>query len=178
MEKNQESRRRILVEIAPSRKNWAEQITPYTSLIISIFAIGLSVWSAAETRNHNKLTAKPIVAFFREGGGLHSDLGISILNNGTGLAIIKEIRIFLDGEQMKDWESVTERTRKIFHTTPANRMYLNGLFLRGGDNLALYYIGKNDVADIDEFKKLIFERVLVVSKVCSVYEECEYVTSH
>ena len=137
-DKTDQDARRILVELVPSQKKWVEKTMPYSSLVISIVAIVLSIWSAIETRHHNRLGATASVSFFLQSTYADKEVGIIIENAGSGAAKISEIKIYFDGRRINHWSDLESPTRHIFQTKlPVYKNYPVGLTLRPGDRNAL-----------------------------------------
>ena len=80
----------------------AHMPTPYDStnlveivaLATAVVALAATIWQAAITRQHNKLSVRPVLTLHRrEIDGL-----IELKNNGFGPAIIRKYEIYKDGE--------------------------------------------------------------------------------
>ncbi len=170
--------RRVLVELAPSAKTRFEKISSYSAFVISVAAIVISVRSAIETRHHNKLSVKPNVIFLIQGSSADPEVGIFVDNGGLGPAQIMETRIYLDGEQIHHWQDITKRMSDYWTAGTPTWFYSDRPYtLRTGQNRGLYYVAPKHVANWEGFNKLIWNRIFVISKVCSMYDECEYVCS-
>ena len=63
------------------------------TLIIALCALAATIWQAAISRKHNKLSVRPVLTLYR----LDIDGVIYIKNNGSGPAIVKEYEIWKDG---------------------------------------------------------------------------------
>ncbi|WGF93987.1 hypothetical protein [Aequorivita marisscotiae] len=76
--------------------------------IIAIIALGISIWQGIVTRNHNKLSVKPILHFtsgplpYENDGNIVYQ--ISIGNDGLGPAIIKSYKILYDSVEITSKE--------------------------------------------------------------------------
>ena len=64
------------------------------ALVTAVVALAATIWQAAITRQHNKLSVRPVLTLHRrEIDGL-----IELKNNGFGPAIIQSYEIYKDGE--------------------------------------------------------------------------------
>lgn len=170
--------RRLLVELAPTPKSRFEKISSYSAFIISVAAIAISVWSAIETRGHNKLSVKPNVIFVTQSSSADPEIGIFVENNGLGPAQIMETRIYLDGKQIHHWQDITDRMPGYWTDGAPTWFFSTRPYtLRSGEHRGLYYVAPKHVANGEGFNDLIWNRIFVISKVCSMYDECEYVCS-
>jgi hypothetical protein len=168
--------RRILVELAPTPKSIFEKISSYSAFLISVAAIIISIWSAIETRHHNKLSVKPNVVFVTHSSSADPQIGIFLQNNGLGPAQITETRIYLDGKQIRHWQEISDRMSGYWKEGSPTWFYSDRPYtLRSGEHLGLYYVEPKQVANWDGFNQLIWHRIFVISKICSMYKDCEYI---
>lgn len=99
------------------------RITAISTIMIACVAIGLSIWQGIETRNHNKLSVKPLLSVTISTSKNDSSMGVRVDNNGIGPAIIREFLIYLDGQPAKVYS--LETARKIYQDA--------GLIIKGVD---------------------------------------------
>lgn len=167
----------IRVELIPAKKTWVRHITPYSSLVISVVAIALSIWSAFEARRHNKLLVKPDVVFHRAGDLAADRVGLSIRNDGLGAAQVRDMRIYLDNRLMDNWQSLAIDTKQLYREPPSWFEIYDRYVLRSGNDRDLFHIKPAHILDRDGFLRLIHERIFIIMTVCSAYDECEVVCS-
>lgn len=75
-----------------------EAIAGFSSAVIALCALGLTIWQAEIARRHNRLSVTPHLttwAHSEQATGRHS---IEILNNGIGPALIKSFSVEVDGQ--------------------------------------------------------------------------------
>jgi len=66
------------------------------ALVTAVCALVATIWQAAITREHNKLSVRPVLTLYRrEIDGL-----IELKNNGVGPAIIQSLEIWKDGQEV------------------------------------------------------------------------------
>jgi hypothetical protein len=86
---------------AASDSIWKDNIPTYASLFVALLALFVSFWQAHLSKRHNKLSVRPHLQGFT-----NDDDGVckfSILNCGLGPAVIKEIRLTLNGDPVVGW---------------------------------------------------------------------------
>jgi len=69
------------------------------SAIVAGSALIVTVWSAWATRRHHRLSVRPHISKLTEVETSGKKAGFVIVNSGLGPALIKSIRIFVDGEE-------------------------------------------------------------------------------
>ena len=169
----------IKVELVNKEKRLIERISSYVPLFISVLAITVSIYSAYETRHHNRLSKKPFVSFKRMMAADGDEVGLIIENNGLGPAVISNFSIFLDtnqiiGDGINDWESVTEKLNNLFKNRSPKWNYLHeGYLLKAGDSIALYATSPENIIDLEQFRDVLINRLIVKVRACSLYQECE-----
>jgi len=72
----------------------------WVGTIIALFALATSVWSGIETREFNRLSARPHLFIERDFATSSLRLGVVLTNEGPGMAIIDEFNVGLDGDQL------------------------------------------------------------------------------
>lgn len=63
------------------------------TLVIALCALAATIWQAAISRRHNKLSVRPVLTLYRR----DIDGVIYVRNNGSGPAIIKSYEIWKNG---------------------------------------------------------------------------------
>lgn len=69
----------------------------FASIIVSILAFIISIWSGLETRRYNRLSTTPSLQF-RLNTAWDQNVGIKILNLGIGPAIITRVELLFNNE--------------------------------------------------------------------------------
>jgi len=116
-----------------------ERSTSITALIVSVFAIGLSLWQGFISREHNKLSLAPYLQVSPKlVGGKES--GLYIENAGTGTAFIKSVNINVDGKTFdltkNSWSDLFEYI-KVNPICYKKRWLKVGSAIRAGNEVVL-----------------------------------------
>ena len=74
----------------------AKDVTAICSGIIALLALGVSVWTGIQNRRHNRLSVRPRLRIDRL-TYLKSDVEVTVVNTGTGPAIIRNFSVTIDG---------------------------------------------------------------------------------
>jgi hypothetical protein len=74
-----------------------EMIATIGTLVVAVAALGITVWQGWLMRKHNRLSVKPLLRIDRN-AILGFPFNIVLANVGTGPAIFREVKIFVDGE--------------------------------------------------------------------------------
>lgn len=107
-------RKYVIMDYLPQDKDSFELLISVCAIIVAIFAFITSVCQAYFTRRHNKLSVKPILSVeFNLAYKNDDDFGISLKNNGIGPAILKDLKVFVEGKlasnfSRDNWEKVFE----------------------------------------------------------------------
>lgn len=80
----------------PSQKRL--DIVPWCALFVSLLSLTLAVWQGRETWIHDRLSELPALSIERFGGPHGQTLGIQLVNNGVGPAIIGSIEWRINGK--------------------------------------------------------------------------------
>lgn len=70
------------------------------SLIVAIIAIFFTYQQNSLTREHNRLSVIPHVNSYFSDNKDKGLFGVYAVNNGLGMAIIKDLRVFIDGKEI------------------------------------------------------------------------------
>src|SRR3989338_4510805 len=82
-----------------------EAIAGFSSAVVAVCALGLTVWQAAITRRHNRLSVTPHLTTWTQFEQATGRYSIEILNNGIGPALIKSFSVQVDGQPIVGEES-------------------------------------------------------------------------
>lgn len=82
-------------------------IDKFGALVVSVCALGLTVWQGVVTRKHNKLSVRPAITSTRvsrskNDGTPVSVLNLHLINQGLGPAFIKSFDYLFDGQPLPD----------------------------------------------------------------------------
>lgn len=77
----------------------ADTITAICSIIIAGLALIITLWQGYVTRKHNRLSVTPRLCFSQT--IVPEEKSKKVTNKGIGPAIIKKVRIYLDGKQIE-----------------------------------------------------------------------------
>ena len=174
----------IEVKVVSSGRTFAERVSAYVPIFISVLALSVAIYGSYQTRRHNRLSVKPFVHFNTFGAQGDPMIGLVIENTGLGPAVISDFTIFLDKEKLsnvksEEWKHVSQTLSELFHgQTPTYHWIGNGYVLKAGESLSIYTISPDHVSDIDQFNRLFLGRLVVRVRVCSVYNECHNVCSY
>ncbi|MDC5851399.1 hypothetical protein OPW32_19625 [Vibrio europaeus] len=75
-----------------------ERILSFSSVVIAICAVCVSLWQGMVTREHNRLSLKPYLVSAPELPGVGGQNGIFLSNHGGGPAFINNIEITANGK--------------------------------------------------------------------------------
>jgi hypothetical protein len=163
----------IRVEIIPQQKGPYEKLTQHIPLFISILALALSIWSAFESRRHDRLSVRPDIRFHRETNSGGKEVGLYIMNDGLGPAIIRNMRTYLDGKLISDVDEIAAQTVTNYkRTTPGWHYSKFDFTIKTAETFALLFTDPENVQSMGAFSELIRRRVFVIAKACSFYDEC------
>lgn len=167
---------------APPDRRWLTE-TRLTSFAVGIAALALIVsgWTAWQTRKHNRLSVKPLAVFewraFDEG----REGAFYLSNYGSGPAIVTKYVIEFDGKKFESvwkrdfFETVHERIGIPGNVTPLISNFGAKWAVPAGSEERLYgYM--TDQAVPQELRDDLNNRLRFRFYVCSLYEECVWVT--
>jgi hypothetical protein len=77
------------------------------ALVVSVIALILGIWEGVEARRHNRLSVRPIIQFERIWLPHEPwpQVGIYIANHGTGVALLENVTVYVDGEPVPSGDS-------------------------------------------------------------------------
>lgn len=86
-------------------------IGTFTTAIIGICALGLTIYQAALARKHNRLSGRPHLTRFTHrttepGKGV---LSVDLINKGIGPAFISAFEVYLDGNPIIDVKAAVKK---------------------------------------------------------------------
>jgi hypothetical protein len=173
----------IRIELVEPKKSFWRRARESVPLFISLLALGLSIYSGWETRDHNRLSVRPVVRFTRQTDELAGDMGLILVNSGNGPATLSNFAIFLDGKRIqaygaRAWNEVTEKSGDAVEGNAVGYFsFSDGFALKESTSRNLYYTKASSIKDMQKFRDLILSRLVVRVTACSLYEECYTVCS-
>jgi hypothetical protein len=75
-----------------------EAIAGFSSVVVAVCALGLTVWQAAISRRHNRLSVTPHLTTWTQSEEATGTYSFEILNNGIGPALIQNFSLQVDGQ--------------------------------------------------------------------------------
>lgn len=160
-------------------KLWAEAFRTWTPLLISICAISLTIFQAASTRRHARLSVQPRVDF-RLTEDATGAVEIAMVNVGFGPAIVTEVTLEhgetdlgqVDVDACQDLDRLLGREGDAWDT---GCFVMDGDYvLRPGDAVTLYASRPAEGTNTEEWRdKLIdYAKIELNARYCSFYEDC------
>lgn len=159
-------------EPTPSKKTIAERLSTYVPLFVAVLSLTVSVWSAYQTRTHNRLSVRPLLSVYAVAGYTDENVGIFIENVGPGPAILGNLQIWFKNSK-SSWTEISTSNSNIFQdiSNIGQADKLEGVALKSGSKDYLYSTPLSNVRDLGQFEKLI-DNVGLAIRYCSIYDEC------
>ena len=153
-----------------------EIIISIATSIIAITAVAVAVWQGVLTRRHNKLSVRPILNFKIGSSKALDFVGIRLVNDGFGPAIVESINLFIGNEfvgksKYDVWVTILRKlniSKSPFLFNSISEKHP----ISSGQSLNLIYLDSARITeqDIQHFKLL--KKMLKVSvNYKSIYEE-------
>jgi hypothetical protein len=160
---------RQLVEI---KKSIIGHLADYSSFVISICALALSIYSAWESREHDKISVQPRLEFSMVANQNMPEVGIYIENTGLGPAFVADMRIYLDGRRTGGWNDLAntaqaEANSPFKQTGLASTRDVATKTIKSGETDDLLTTPGSNATD--DFSHLLTDRLFVVVDYSSVY---------
>ncbi|HVL19909.1 MAG TPA: hypothetical protein VM422_02805 [Amaricoccus sp.] len=163
----------------PGWKLFAELVRLWLPVLVSVCAISLTVFQAASTRRHARLSVQPRLEWRLVEESRSGVFEISLANVGLGPAIVRSVAIGVDGipkrlTDLAGCEAIAAalaRSREEFDT----RCFVqqNDRVVRAGTELPLFRSEPADGhAPADEVELPDYRRFSVTGTYCSFYEDC------
>jgi hypothetical protein len=145
------------------------------SIVIALVAAGFTGLQWRETHNQVLLTLKPHVDFDTEDEPDFPPVGIAIINEGPGPAVVKSLAFFVDGKRVKDL-SEAEALGKISQDQVRYMEFEPYDVIPAGEKDWLVQYrkprgGKANPKDAAHFADFIADHLAIEVKFCSVADE-------
>jgi len=155
----------------PARRRWdADLVTSIVAVIIGVFAVGTSLYTALIMREQLRAQVWPAVEI---ASADVTGFKVLVINNGVGPAIIKRVQIFAAGKPMHSWAEVfaqfgEDRNKVIFST-------ISTAILPANSKIEALVINDDALA-----KRLVPHLAALDNRLCycSVLGECWQIDSH
>jgi hypothetical protein len=131
-----------------------------STIVIACVAVCISIWQGWVTRQHNKLSVKPILEIFTSTTKDGTSMGVRVENHGTGPAIIKDFFVYFKGKPTK-----VDNREKADNIYRAANLYTSKINLwhphksgavikQGGTVNLISYVEKNlTIQDVEKFEE-------------------------
>lgn len=93
-----------------------ETIAGLSSAVIALCALGLTVWQAKISRQHNRLSVTPHLTTWSHRDSANNRYSVELLNNGIGPALIESFHIQVAGQPIagEGLESIEKALKILF----------------------------------------------------------------
>jgi hypothetical protein len=158
----------MLMTRKPKGRTILTTLGPISLSIIAVIFSGLQWYEAHQQK---RLQNRPLVGFYIEDDINEPKKGLAIENHGTGPAVVKAVRYFVDGSLIDD-------SAKILRHGQLDPDQDFGFFLEEGDALGvgqrvwlIDYRTKNP-KEMRRFVEFLGERINMEIEFCSIDSEC------
>jgi hypothetical protein len=167
----------LLVELVEKKKSFFERANSYAALSISLIALATAVWSAYDTRVHDKLSLLPAPVWQAEGSLEADEIGLVLTNQGLGPLTLDQLRIYFDGKPINDWGPVMHELTDAYadkDVTASWNLY-DTMTIGSKGQVKFFYIKPKFILrnKANVFRDAI-DRLFVITRACSVYDDCTY----
>src|SRR5262249_34266434 len=111
-----------------------ETIIAAASLVVALCALVVSFFNIRQTKKHYRLSVRPYLRFSLSFGTETAPIGLYLANKGIGPAILKDFRIFLDGQPFST--STGHRWNMVWMKAGYNKPIVSYNFPEEGDALS------------------------------------------
>jgi hypothetical protein len=156
----------------------AEAVRLWVPIVVSLCAIGLTVFQARATMRHMRLSVQPRLAW-NIAVARHGEIGYSLRNDGFGPAVLQSLTLELDGrpvgpdgpETCAKLDAALGRGAPLWET---HCFDMEGDYvIRAGDTVLVYGSRVAPGAEADaEVTPEQYLRVTPAGTYCSFYDEC------
>lgn len=165
-EKQRDDDHYIRIRLSEPEKSIVEKIAAYSTVLISICALALSIFSAIESQKHDRISVQPRLEFTNSHAKTADEAGIYLENNGLGPAFVTDLRIYFNGNRMGHWqnaayaaaienENLFKNIELVYWTDFTN------LTIRSGARQKLLYTPGSNAAE-DDFGEMLRVRLFVI----------------
>lgn len=111
-----------------------------------------------ETREHDRLSLMPSIDFYTEDDDSSRTIGVQVVNNGPGPAIVRPIRYYVDRKLVKD----SDEAAKFCGVNPdlvQSLEYEEGDSVAVGEKTWVFYLSNKNKKLVDRFITCIDDRL-------------------
>ncbi|MGE0723729.1 MAG: hypothetical protein AB7O45_05110 [Alphaproteobacteria bacterium] len=152
---------------APPRGGIARHIP----LFISLVALSTSIFSAWQTRVHNRLTHTPYVTSHTAYGQL-PESGLFFVNDGLGLAQVRNTRVYYRGQRIASADALFRIEPWFNQPFFRFQTYDHDLSIRAGSRHMLFHADSSQVPDAARWSEFLLRDLFVIAEACSIYGDC------
>lgn len=141
-----------------------DRITAISAVFIGLVAVAVSAYTAILQRDQTRAQVWPRLLMYNAGA-----LGeFRIANKGIGPAVIRSVRVEVDGKPARDWSQVLARLQ----LQDPDQVYssLSGLALSAGEDLA--YLKPSSPERFAQIREHAGKRLRIKVCYCSALNEC------
>ncbi|MUV13981.1 hypothetical protein [Noviluteimonas gilva] len=148
-----------------------DRVTALSALIVSFVAVGVAAYTAQLQRQQVRAQVWPRLVFYNAG----SLAEFHVANKGNGPAIVRSVRVLVDGKPATNWNQVY---RQLGLPADADLPYstVNGAVLAPGDDFM--YHRPLDKAQFAVLRDLGQKRWSLQACYCSALDECWIAQAH
>jgi hypothetical protein len=153
----------------------ANLIVSAAATVIALAALGLSVYEAMLSRQHDRLSVRPLLDSELHVSSARERFCLVVINNGLGPAIIKKWQLLVDGKPYRDlgitrWEQLTAHLKL---SQPVSYSYFEPnsiLAPEESEELIGYTVAVYSQEEANRFREAI-RRLAIVIEYESMYGE-------
>lgn len=162
------------------RNRWLEASRLWLPIVLSLCAIGLTVFQAVTTRRHTRLSVQPRVDWQIEQDIDQGTVTLSLVNLGFGPAVLTDVRLVHDGVEVgpPGPEACAEMNRRVGRDGPEwdTACFTLGEqhVVRAGDSVKLWASRPDPArgAESPAIARIDHARFAARARYCSFYDEC------
>lgn len=147
----------------------ADTVVAVSAVVIAVASLGVSLWQARSTRQHNPHSVRPVLQLHL---GIHDGArsGIRLINVGLGPAVVVRTLVRLDGEVIGRWDRASADTIRTGLTTHLNAVtFGENEVLAAGYSEYLLSLPTYDASTHELIKDLLDRRLAVTIHYESLY---------
>ncbi len=141
-----------------------DRITAISAVFIGLVAVAVSAYTAILQREQIRAQVWPRLLMYNAGKAAE----FRIANKGVGPAVIRSVRVTVDGKPVSDWNQALERLQ--LQDPGQGYSSLNGLVLSAGEDMD--YLKPSSPEKFIEIRRHAGKRLGIKLCYCSVLNEC------
>jgi hypothetical protein len=150
----------------------------WVAITISMLALLFTALQWINARSATSFATRPLIDFYTEDDVDEPRVGLEILNDGPGAAIIKSVTYYIDDKSVGDYQRADESYDKRIGLKSADDDYVLFLDYDPGDALApgqsswMFFRRSSQRKDLDKFIDFVDNHLAIGVTYCSVRNEC------